>query len=301
MPKMKIADIVNEFFVREKLNEQRVQTFVHRLDAGETLESVEVDPQTNELIDGRHRLAAYMSRGYTEIDVIFKRYKSPEERIAAALAANAGGALPPTSADIQHVIASLHARRVAWKKITEMVAEAMKCSPELIKAYIARVKEKMQRAKLNQAVAEIGEGSISIEDAATKFDIDAGLIKSTMGLKSSGVKEVNKQSTALRNILDGASRGVGARFTYIQKLVTESVITEKEAVEMVAEVNRRIQLLLKSNENWMARFGQAAQLPKAAKRHVTEVVRKRNTRAELRQPKGAAGSAALGLMGLGEG
>lgn len=55
---VKIVDLKVSFFVRVRINPDRVAYFLNRLRVGETLEDALVDQETNELIDGRTRMQA---------------------------------------------------------------------------------------------------------------------------------------------------------------------------------------------------------------------------------------------------
>lgn len=298
--KKKISEINITFFVREVPDKTRIQFFVDRRTAGETLEAVEVDPTTGELIDGRTRIAAAEIFGDTEIDVIYKKYPDRESRIGAALAANAGGALPPSPKDIQHVVECLLGMRLSRKRIIEIVSTSLGVSPEFMRNSISRVMDKLKMIQVNKAVAAVGGGEITMQKAAEEFGVDIEMIKTAMGVKKNKVNHKISQLLALKNITSGASRSIGAKLKYLQNLVTEGEMTKDDAVEIIGDVQKSLKVQLKHNENWMNRFCQSEAAPKFAKRHSEDLIRKKSARVQKKAAnKSDPGDSALELMGLG--
>src|SRR6266850_7024695 len=84
-----------DFFVRKKLNDDRVMQLALLYEAGTELPPIEIN-WDKQVIDGRHRKAALEMLGRKTALCHDIGQKALGESIVLALRANVGGALPPT-------------------------------------------------------------------------------------------------------------------------------------------------------------------------------------------------------------
>lgn len=292
---MKIKDIQITFFVRASLNQGRVQFFHDRRKAGEDLEKVIVDRDTKELIDGRHRIAAAEKFGDTDIGVEFRQYASQEERVAAALAANAGGSLPPNNEDIYHTIGYLFGLRVSRKRVTEMVAASLGVTEAFVKNSVSWVLTKLRMISITKAADAVVRGEETVVTAAEKFGIRAEEVQAELG----GTRKKSKRNDVglqLTNLLKGASRSVGGQLNVVQNAVAEGEMKLDEARAIVDQVQKQLKNMIKHNANWLKRFTQAEAMPKAAARLGSQ--RAKKNRSLAKKTGGGTASTALKAMGL---
>ena len=105
-----LTQYVKKFFVREKLDEGRIQMFERAYTSRAPVPELVVgkirgdETDTLYLVDGRTRDAALNRLGRVKIDCEVNVYDSFAEMMADALQRNFGGSLPPTDGDIQHVV-----------------------------------------------------------------------------------------------------------------------------------------------------------------------------------------------------
>ena len=168
---MSIGDIKENFLVRLELNLSHVEFLKSLVDAGEKLPPPLVSEGDCELIDGRHRIAAYKLRGDKEIIVHTRKFKTQAEKIATALSLNLGGSLPPSKGDISHVLELLLSVGESRRSIIELVSAKTSLPPRLIKDHLDYVQANIAKARLRKAVQAVTDKGMTVPEAAATFAV----------------------------------------------------------------------------------------------------------------------------------
>ena len=156
-------DAINlTFFVRTGIDDDRVLQLAALYEVGEEMDPVVITREHHELVDGRHRIAALDLLDRKEVECELIEDASQEELIGLAFKANTGGALPPTTADIEHTVRLLLDRKVLISKIIELLP----FPPSLTRKYVKGVQDKLRRTQLNRAVVAVADGEMTASAAA---------------------------------------------------------------------------------------------------------------------------------------
>jgi ParB-like chromosome segregation protein Spo0J len=178
-----ISELVNNFYVRIGLDNNHVRFLQGLREHGVVLEPIEIAKGTNEIIDGRHRVAVELNLGHTEIYCNEEVYSSKEAMIIAALKANVGGSLPPSPQDIVHTIECLLHEGLSRKVIISQVSERVGFPPKLVARYIDDVRSKVAKRRKAEAVTAIAGGDITLVDAAEKYSVNIEELKAEISGK----------------------------------------------------------------------------------------------------------------------
>lgn len=296
---IKISDIVVDFFVRAAADPDRIQWFHDRRQAGEELEPVDVDAETKQLLDGRHRMGGATKFGDINIPVNFHHFKTQEERVAFALAANSGGAMPPSNTDIHHVIEYLYSIKTGRKRITELVSKAVGVNESFVRHSISRVLSRLRTIQVRKAVDAVVDDDLKTNDAATAFGVDPAEIKAELSHRRTKGAARNDIGLKITNVLKGSSRSVGSHLKHVQTLVSDGEMTLGEAKAIVQSLEKQLKNMIRANKDWLARFTQAEAAPKAAQRLFKQ--RSKSSRYLAKKKAYASGGnakSALSAMGL---
>src|SRR5207248_3053577 len=105
--KVKLTSIQTAFFVRKRLDEDRVIQLALLMENGADIPPIRIT-EDHILIDGRHRIEAARLASWTAIDAQIEPSQSDKGLlITEAFNANCGGSVPPTRADILFTIQQL--------------------------------------------------------------------------------------------------------------------------------------------------------------------------------------------------
>lgn len=191
------------FFVRARLDEDRVLFFMRLYEAGHTVEPIIVNKKTNELLDGRHRIEALKRLGRKHVEVMWKTVKNREEAVIFAFSANVGGPKPPTLADFNHTISLLLQDGVPASRIIENLSKSTGAPLKLYRRYVKDVQSQIAKACLSKAALAIADEDLTVNQAAKKFDVDETQLRN----KLRGTK---KKTDSLG--LDALKGGISKRF-----------------------------------------------------------------------------------------
>jgi hypothetical protein len=132
------------------------------------------------------------------------------EIIALAHQANLGGALPPTTADIEQVVMMLLGEHVAHTKIIQILG----LPAAVCRIYITNAKSKLDRTKLLAAQQAMAEENLNVTEAAAKYGVAVDKLKAAIDGKGG-----SKRRLAKRNDVNELHKQLGAEaFTYSRKL-----------------------------------------------------------------------------------
>ena len=194
---VQIEDIRYGNFVRVALDSDRVLHLAELIEGGVTLDPIKIN-SNNVIIDGRHRIEAYLLCGKKVIDAYMVDITDEVEMIAEAFKANTGGAMPPTQADIEHTVELLLEKNGTIKSI----AECLSLPNSLVRKLINSVKLRLTRQKVQKAISAVADGGLTVAKAAEQYGVDVEQVKELMTSRRrkknvGGVQEMKKNFTAM--------------------------------------------------------------------------------------------------------
>jgi ParB-like chromosome segregation protein Spo0J len=216
--KVEILHIINKFDVRKSLDDDRILQFAELIQNGAEfppITVIQLEEGGYAFVDGRHRAAAYALLNLTEIPAIIKPEGSSSvlALFAEALAANYGGAKPPTSEDIRHTVTKL----IEAGEREASIRKALHFIPlPILRRYLSDASSTLKKRRIREALDAIA-GGVSIPDAAKRYKIEEGLLRDAIaGRKrqwgSSGEASLLAESVQYVNtVLRSANTGIGKK------------------------------------------------------------------------------------------
>ena len=232
-----LADIATRFFVRAQVNvnNEHVLLLKRLYETGAKVPPILVTDD-NVMIDGRHRMAALEMLGRTETLCEVVNVESRADAIAMALAANAGGSLPASNNDINHVIRLLLEQRKSTGDVKE-------------------VKKNEGEVRLKRAVAALRNDDITIGEAAEKYGVEVSSIRNRIKApETSNVSNISHVigGISLRALSFSASMREIARKAIKQR--EEGLVDDAYVLAILDEMDRYIKLMAQANTERRARM-----------------------------------------------
>ncbi len=256
-----VDSLKTNLFVRERLDDDRVQYFLDLFIAGQEIKEIEIN-KDREIIDGRHRHMMYQIADVVEIEVVEKDISDPEELIAVAYRANAGGALPPTRQDTEHTISLLVERNTTVKRISEILG----LPTSMVRDYVKEVKAKIERRAIQNALRDITVDGLTVQQAADKNGINVEKVKNAIAPKRK--KERKQAVSEIKRRLTALHRSSNLKETNIYKKMAEGFedgdltqVHVNEVLEHIGQLQRRS---AKTHEDWKKRLNPGADKPESA-------------------------------------
>ena len=254
-----LAEISFDFFVRKELNHDWA------LQLGELVESgVDLDPifitREKKGIDGRHRYEGHALAKKSEIKCKYVEADSEEELISFALKCNWGGALPPTTGDIEHTIQELLNRGVPKKQL----AETLTFIPgRLVRKYLAEVESKLLRSKLAKAATAVAEGGLNVPTAATQYNVEekdlrAMLSNTTKRRTKNGIEELEREFS--KRFRTQGNRNAAA-LKKVLELYRDGDVSHKQVLKVFSHLEHLLKGESRAINGWRKRFD-AMEAPK---------------------------------------
>jgi hypothetical protein len=257
-----IKDVKETFFVRAELDSDRVDFFVKLLTAGEKLPPLKITKRTTELqdgelIDGRHRKAAYERMQRTQVPVLVDpSVLTREQAILAAFAANVGGAQPPKDRDYSHTVLILLKSGLRPGHVARKLHEATRIPLAIFKRYVDNVQSTLAKQRMNQARAAIADKGLSVKEAAQEFDVDP--VKLRAELRGKKKKETISALSEFKS-------GITARFKAfsavngklpgkLRDLHDSGEMKTAEVEAVLQHYGMKLQDLSLQYRNWLVRF-----------------------------------------------
>jgi predicted transcriptional regulator len=248
---VRVDSLKTNLFVREKLDDDRVQFFLDLFVAGEPIEMIEVN-KDREIIDGRHRHMMYQLADVVEIEVLERDITDPEELIATAYQANMGGSLPPTRQDTEHTIGLLVERNATVKRISEILA----LPPSMVRTYVKEVKAKIERRAIQNALHDITVNGLTVQAAADKNCVGVDKVKNAIAPKKK--KERKQVAGEIKRRLTTLHRSSNLKEANIYKKMAEGLedgdVTLAQVNEVLGHIGQLQRRAAKTHEDWSKRF-----------------------------------------------
>lgn len=211
---VKLADVEVNMFVRQELDHDHVQFLKGLVDANvefkDRIQLIEKPDGSGYVIfNGRHRKEAFFAAGISKFSADIGVVTDELDFIYGAYAANLGGSKPPTPADTEHTISLL----VERGETLERMSESLGLPKGMVRDYVAEVKSRLKRAKLQRASSAILNGNLTVDEAVERFKVD----KKDLKLLLSG--RVNKKKKGVDKILRDITSGYKSATMRNQKVI----------------------------------------------------------------------------------
>lgn len=240
-----------EFYVRTSLDQDHVLFLAQLLEAGTELDRI-VITDDNEVIDGRHRIAAAELLDRISIEAEVRHYDTKLDEIAAAIQANYGGALPPTVSDLRHAVVTMIQEGAGLKRLRELLP----LPTAMVRRLHADAHSAISKYKVSQALNAIAEGDITMAQAAEHFGVDPSLLKTAV--QSRRKKEKGASLGQIKTQISQRTRSVSARNREIvRKLFDEysdGTISDKYALQVLSAMTHSAKRITRYVEECRNRF-----------------------------------------------
>lgn len=278
-----IADIVLDFYVRVKFNEDRVLEMALAMEAGKQFPAIKVAPIPEQpgkyaLIGGQHRIEAHKALGRETIEAEVITGKTRAELILFALADNdLEGPLPPTTADIVHTITLLIGEGMNRKAIVDRF-EGLGMPPSVTRRHFDDARSNINKRTLQKAASLVLESGHTIPKAAEVTGIEEADLRKFMGGKTK--RQVLKGLDNYKGALTNRHKGLSHRDSHLlRKLLTayEDRETSERVVQGVlahllslnANHRRMVEQYATRAEEIKNRLSNEDGMPKASRRRPT--------------------------------
>lgn len=230
---VKIAELKESFFVREKLNQDWAIDIGLGLKASVKYPAILVagpGPSHMEIIDGRHRKEGHILADMIEINCVFVDGINTEaELIAAAFRANLKATLPMSIGDRKHTIRALLRNKVKKSEIPALLGLPVGVARD----YINKVQEELTQAKIREAVKSVIEEGLTVATASEKHAVSVDRVKEAIA----GVKQRTKKGIPqAKRELSALYRSLGLRQAKILRDVTVDFIDGNASQDQVGEI-----------------------------------------------------------------
>lgn len=202
--------------------------------------------------DGRHRLEAYELNDITEAKAEIIEVADEVELISLAYKANdPQGSLRPSRADTEHTIMLLLEREVSQKRVADLLG----LPSAIARRYVAEVKSRTSRAKLQRAASAITDGGLTLMKAAEQYEVDEGKLKELI----SGRRRKHKQGIAeFQRALTKAFRSISQKNAALLRSLLDKYedadVTEKQVSGIFDHVEDLQKKSARAVADWRKRF-----------------------------------------------
>lgn len=244
-----IDSIQLTFFVRKSLDDDRVVQLALLMENGVTLPPIRLTDD-NQLVDGRHRIEAARLAGHTTITACIEPRRERGDLIADAFAANCGGSVPPTRADILFTIQQL--LQQGWGR--GKIVKALPFPKSVSERYITDTQSKIRQSQINQAIIDIRDRGFNVAQAAANRGLDENDIKAKMAAKGRRVADANEYKGNMSTRFRGLSRANAALFQKLLAAYEDGEITIDYVREVMTHAQQCMAQQQRSFDGWRERF-----------------------------------------------
>lgn len=286
-----LSEIKETFVIRLELNQGHVDYLKSLVESGVELPPLLLSADDHELIDGRHRVAAYRALNFTEAECTLEKFASQADKIITALQCNVGGSLPPTEGDVSHTMQILLTAGESRKSIIEKISKKVGFPPRLIKQHLDYVQSNLAKARLKKAVSAVVQSGKTVPEAAAEFGVKLETLQSNLEEKGEDntTISVNQLKSHLSVNFNKLNSIFGHNLSRVVRDLSDGVTKPEEAKEIIAHVNKLVARLNNRHAEWLKRF----EIHIGSTASAAEV-----SRVKAREPKEKLGKRALARMGL---
>lgn len=242
------------FYVRQSLDEERIEYFVSLFRAKAELPPIEITHDFA-IIDGRHRYAAAKHLGLKSIKATVVREKDPIKLISRAFNANVGGPLQPTREDLMLAIGQM----IKEKATRERILTGFNMPKEMVAAVYHSVRLRLDQEKLQRAVDEVSRGKVNATQAAKKHGVKLPNLQAAIrGRKKK--TEKNEPGNQRRLVNDRCTRfriGMVHQLRHLTDQCRDGVVPWATGDSVVQYTGAKLKQMVTLWENQEARFNAA--------------------------------------------
>ena len=258
--KLQLSSLKETFFVREKMNDEWVLHLAGLDEDGTKLPPLLVVEETNELVDGRHRKAAYLLRNKTEAECeLLPNTLTRAELIVTAFSRNtvgADGPLQPSRPDINHTMIQLLEAGMKRKHIVDAICETTPFSASLVRRHLDQVQSHMAAAKMVRAINAVAEGVFSVQDSALHFGVAPEKLKER--LKGTRRKRDETSFQTVKPVITSRFKSLsssnGRTFRLLMEKYEEGAVTIVHVREVIGHIRHHIKSMDHTLDDWERRF-----------------------------------------------
>ena len=288
-----LESIKENFIVRIELNREHVEHLKDLIGAGVKMDPLLVSEDDDELIDGRHRKAAYLELGIKKVECEIRKFSSQSDKVIEALERNVGGSLPPTHADINHTMQILLVLGESRKSIIEMVSRRIGFPPHLIARHLDEVQANIAKARLKKAAAAVVNEGKTVHEAAAEQKVRIETLKKFLRVDGETgddrATSVIQVKSYLSKQFGGLQCSQGQILSKVLRELKDGLLTPEEAKSVIEHVTKLTARSQRHYEEWAKRFAQHIGTTEQA----TEM-----SKVQERKPQVSQGKKALQRMGV---
>lgn len=237
-----LTDYSTEFFVREKLDERRVQMFeglyTRRAPVPELVLGKIKDDESGKLylVDGRTRDAALRRMGRTHAEFEVRTYDSLADMIADALKMNYGGSLPPTEGDILHTVRIMVESGVTLTNTCRLLAFI---GPKIVRELYGEAEKQIIAASMIKARKAVA-GGMAVADAANRFQVPKPKLQRLLaGESKQPVKSVVGQlEIRISNRFKALAPAMTKVLMEVSRMFQSGELSEKDTVSIYSHLRK---------------------------------------------------------------
>lgn len=255
-----VDNIKEEFFVRQHLNQDHVRHLAQLYEAGTKLPPLIVTRE-NQIIDGRHRLAALRLLDKKAADVEWSDETNRAMNLVDALQANIGGSLPPSNADIVYAMEQMLEAGMQHSVITKNFSNIW--PPAVIRRYYADAHAHLTKKRVTLAKEAVLNGK-TIADAASEYGIKLDTLKSAIQGEKKRKKGGPEVKSALTAIFRSRGGSMGQTMRRVEEQFEDGEISWKMVQGILDHLDRLCKHTALSARDWRKRLEAKHQTAKVA-------------------------------------
>ena len=251
--KVKLSDLKQDFYVREKLIESHWFLMAELMDAGVKFPPIEIT-EDNRLIEGRHRVRAAQFLDRETIEAIVVPDKGELESVSHAFEANYGGSLPPTTEDLIHTFTYLIEKSISRDKIIQQFSKFI--PKEIVGVYFQKASSNVSNKRVYEAIRLIKDNGLDIHEAAKKVGLKSiAQIKNEIDRRiGSGEVKVPKFKSIFSSKFTQFNNSNGHLITQLRSAYKNGEISGEEVADTLKHLGDLISNTNRLYEDWQSRF-----------------------------------------------
>ena len=246
----KIADLKENLFVRQALNQDHAIHLAELIEGGTKLPPIKIT-KDGTIVDGRHRVEAHHLLNLTEIEAVIVDLTDPAEIIAEAYRSNVGGPLPPTSSDTEHTIATLLKQGESRKRIGDL----LEMPGSILRRYVEIIESKRNRLNIQKAITAIANDGLTVPQAAERYEVEADKVRAVI---SGRKKKAKNDVESIKRRLSTAYRSQSMKNSSIVKDLFEKLedgdIKSEDMKAILIHLQQLQKRSARSLTDWINRF-----------------------------------------------
>lgn len=251
--RVRIDQILVRFFVRKRVDEDRVLFFAELYGARAPVEPIRVVTDTFVLLDGRHRLEAMKLCDMTEAECeLVPPPPTEAEAILDAFLGNLGGSKPPTMEDMEHTIDLLLDAGMRDREIMGRMNIPAAFSRKLLQ----NVHGKRTRRRVQSAARDVRDGNATVTEAATKHGVAVDALQSELGAArpKKGKQDLSGLKSGISRRFKSVSLQNGALLKGMLQRYEDGELHPRTIESVIAHIAHCLKSAQRSLDDWSRRY-----------------------------------------------